>query len=409
MPMKIGLKISTMAVFFIMLAGMVWISSVQTEDVESVNFASISDVSTEPVSEYPTRSIEAPTEKTTSSYTKEQLDKIEKIVNTELTAMDFNGTFLVAVGDEVVYHQAMGYSDKEKKIKNTLDTKYEIGSCTKQFTATAIAKLAEEKKLSLNDKVTKYVEKAKLAENVTIEHLVNMCSGLPDYLNEYIYDVETGERKENSKLSKTEFFKWLDKQSIIFEPGEYFSYSNTNYYLLGLVIENITGIEYEQYIHDEILYPLYMDNTSLAMTDTDSHGYLDTDWTEGIKIDSSYFYSAGEMVSTTSDMLRWLNAYNSGKVLGKSMLKKAINVGADGFNYGFGWFVTDDYYYHTGNTELYYAVDIVTKKNDIKIIGLTNINDTALQQTALTIMNKVQTQLFPEKEKVTESETSSTL
>lgn len=397
MPVKLWLKVSTIAIFFVMLVGMVWVSSIQTHDIESTSLAGVNIAPTEGSTEYPTRPTEAPTEKTTSAFTKKQLNKVEKIINTELNEMSFNGTFLVAIGDEIVYHQAMGYSDKDKKIKNTLETKYEIGSCTKQFTATAIAKLAEEKKLSLNDNVSKYIKNAKIVKNVKIKHLVNMCSGLPDYLNEYIYDVETGERAEDSKLSKSEFFKWLNKQQLIFEAGEYFSYSNTNYYLLGLIIEEVTGVKYEKYIHDEILYPLYMDNTSLVMTDTDSHGYLDTDWTEGIKIDSSYFYSAGEMVSTTSDMLRWLNAYHRGRVLDKATLKKAVNIGDDGFNYGYGWFVTNDYYYHTGNTELYYAVDIVTKKNDIKIVGLTNINDTDLQQTALTIMSKVQSELFPKK------------
>lgn len=397
--MKIGLKISVIAVFFIMLAGMLWVSSIQTVDIESTDILSVNNTSTESASESPTRPTEAPTEKVKSVFTKTQLEQTEKIINTELDNMGFNGTFLVSVGNEVIYHKAKGYSDKEKKIKNKIDTKYEIGSCTKQFTATAIARLAEEKRLSLTDKVTNYVKKASIAKDITIEHLINMCSGLPDYLNEYIYAVETGERKKNSTFSKSEFFKWLDKKELIFEPGEYFSYSNTNYYLLGLIIENVTDMKYEEYIYNEILYPLYMDNSSLVMTDTDSHGYLDSDWTEGIKIDSSYFYSAGEMVSTTSDMLRWLNAFDNEKVLSKSMTKKAINIGSEGFNYGFGWFVTDDYYYHTGNTELYYAVDIVTKKNDIKIIGLSNINDTSLQHTALTIMSKVETELFPKENK----------
>ena len=298
----------------------------------------------------------------------------------------------------------MGYSDVEKKKKNTLNTKYEIGSCSKQFTATAIAMLEQEGKLKLEDKVTKYIKSDIFDKNLKIYHLVNMCSGLPDYLNEYIYSLEIGERDLDTTFDKDEFMKWLDEQNSIFKPGEYFSYSNTNYYLLGLIIEEVTGKTYEQYIEDEIFYPLYMDNSSMKMTDTNCEGYLDSEFTEGIKIDSTYFYSAGEIVSTTSDMLKWLNAYSRGKVLDESNFKRAITIGKDGFNYG--WFVCEDYYYHTGNTELFYAVDIVTKKDDIKVIGLSNVNDTSLQQTGLSILLSVENELFPGKHNVLPTEPS---
>lgn len=402
--MKLSAKISILVCFFVVLIGLIGVSVIHTEDPEIKTVNTDNEEATA-LEEY-TRPPEEPTQKVDSAFTEKQLKDMDTIITNKLKKMDFNGTFLVAVGDEIIYHEAMGYSDVEKKKKNTLNTKYEIGSCSKQFTATAIAKLEQEGKLKLEDKVTKYIKSDIFDKNLKIYHLVNMCSGLPDYLNEYIYSLEVGERDLDATFDKEEFMKWLDEQNAIFKPGEYFSYSNTNYYLLGLIIEEVTGETYEQYIEDEIFYPLYMDDSSMKMTDTNCEGYLDSEFTEGIKIDSTYFYSAGEIVSTTSDMLKWLNAYSRGKVLNESAFKKAINIGKDGFNYGYGWFVCEDYYYHTGNTELFYAIDIVTKKNDIKVIGLSNVNDTSLQQTGLSILLSVENELFPGEHNVLPTEPS---
>lgn len=396
--MKLGVRIGLILSFFLILIGLVSVSTIQTVEPEATAVESVKKTNTAiTATQESTRPPEPATEKIKSAFSKKQLKKVENVVTSKLKEIDFNGTFLISVGNEVIYHKAMGYSDVKKEKKNTLDTKYEIGSCSKQFTASAIARLAEQKKISLNDKVTKYVKDAKIAKNIKVEHLVNMCSGLPDYLNEYIYAVECGDRDEDSTFSKKEFMKWLNEQETVFKPGEYFAYSNTNYYLLGLIIEEITNMSYEDYIEQEFFYPLYMDNSSLKMTDTNCEGYLDSEWTEGIKIDSTYFYSAGEIVSTTSDMLKWLNAYSKGNVLSSEMLKKATRSGSDGFNYGYGWFVGEDYYYHTGNTELFYAIDIVTREDDIKIVGLTNVNNTDLQPTGLAVLRAVEDELFPGK------------
>lgn len=397
--MKPIFKISLIACFFAVLIGLTWAGSLKTAapsletSADADNSAKLS--ASEEITEKTTRPPEKKAESSASQFSSKKLLNVSNIVSGKLSEINFNGTFLIAVGDEVIYHKAIGYSDAENKTPLSLDTKYEIGSCSKQFTAAAIAKLAQENKLSLNDKVTKYVKEAKLAKNITVEQLLNMCSGLPDYLNQYIYMLEAEERDTDTVLSKKEFLEWLNKQGLNFQPGEFFAYSNTNYYLLGLIIEEVSGKSYEEYIKDEIFYPTYMDNSSLSMSDTTCKGYLDSDWTKGIKVDSSYFYSAGEIVSTTSDMLKWMNAFSRGDILNHEMLKKATHTGSDGFNYGFGWFVTDEYYYHTGNTELYYAIDIFNRKHDMKIIGLSNVNNTELQRAGLNIMSSVEKELFP--------------
>ncbi len=411
MKMKSNKKVMLLLSFFAVMILMIAVSNIKTsapnmEETSSslfpkINLKTDSELSTT----RPTRPPEPKSQKTKSSFDKSTLKKAKELVDKKLEQMNFNGTFLVAVGDEILYHKAWGYSDIDKKIPNTLDTKYEIGSCTKQFTAAAITKLSQQKKLSLEDSVTKYIKTLKIPKEIKIHHLLHMCSGLYDYLNDYINLLEADELDSDSKLSQKELIEWVNNLGTYAKPGEIFSYCNTNYYLMGMIIEKVSGKSYEQYIRDEFFYPLYMDNSSLCMADTDSKGYLDNEWTKGLKVDSSYFYSAGEIVSTTTDMLKWLNAYNSGKVLNKDTFKNATHVGKEGFNYGYGWFVTDDYYYHTGNTELYYAVDIVTRKRDIKIIGLTNINDRKLQQTSLNLMTELQRLLFPQDNVPTEKPT----
>lgn len=402
--MKLGVRIAILISFFALVGVLTGISVIHTEDPASDEILPVANKNSITATEAPTRPPEPATEKVISAFSEKKLDTLETTIDKKLKDMKFNGTFLVAVGDEVIYHKAMGYSDVDKKKKNTLNTKYEIGSCSKQFTAAAIAKLEQEGKLSLNDNVSEYIDSKIISKKLKVYHLVNMCSGLPDYLNEYIYALEVGERDTDTTFDKPEFMKWLDEQKTNFKPGEFFHYSNTNYYLLGLIIEEVTGKSYEEYIEEEIFYPLYMDDSSLVMTDTDCEGYLDRDYTEGIKVDSTYFYSAGEIVSTTTDMLKWLNAYSRGKVLDSTRFKNAINIGKDGFNYGYGWFVCEDYYYHTGNTELFYAIDVATKKNDIKVIGLSNVNDTSLQQTGLAVLLSVENQLFPGEHNVKPTE-----
>lgn len=400
--MRIKSRIWLIMVFLIVLCAVVWVGTVQTkhdEDTVAVNAAGNLKTQSIEKETQPTTQIQtAPTtEPVESAFTEKAIEKLEKDVDKRLKKNKFSGTILITVGDETVFHKALGYSDIKKETKNQLDTKYEIGSITKQFTAVAITKLAEEKKLSLSDKVTKYFPDFKAGKKVTIENLLRMESGIPDYLNFNIGEVEQGERAEDSTYTQKEFLKWLNKQKLGFNPGEYYYYSNTNYYLLGLIIEQVTGGTYEDYMVNSLLQPNYLYNTTMKMTDTTAQGYLDADGTNGIKIDSSYFYSAGEIVSTTADMWRWVKAFDEGQLISQQSTDKALSQSKSGNNYGYGWFLCGDYYYHTGNTELFYSIALVEKEEDIKIIALSNVNDVTVQEMGKNILDIVRKDLYPEK------------
>lgn len=398
--MKIKFKIGLIFTFIIILMAVVWVASVQTQNGETVPVQANEKLKAESSDEKPAPPATQPVK---SSFNKEKLDNLETAVADKLNKYKFNGSIIIAAGDEVLLDTSVGYSDMDKKEENQNDTRYEIGSVTKQFTAAAITKLADEKKLSLDDKLEKYFPDFKEGKKITIEQLVTMTSGVPDYLNEFIAAVENGERAEDSTFSKEEFLEWLYEQEMNFKPGEYFAYSNTNYYLLGLIIESVTGKTYEEYITEAILDPLYMYDTKMSMAETTANGYLTYEGEKGIKIDSSYFYSAGEMVSTTSDMLKWVTAYSRAEIISPEMFKKATSLSKAGYNYGYGWFICDDFCYHTGNTELFYAIDLFSSKNDIRIIALSNVNDIGVQDMGKEILDVTQKVLFNKEEKATAS------
>lgn len=401
--MKFKQKIIMVAAFFVILTVVICVYAVQTNNGnlknEPVN-ATAATYSAEASTEEYIRPTEAPTEPVPSSFGKKKIDDFTKKVNTKLEDYEFNGVLLISNGDEIICKISKGYSDLEKKIPLKATEKFEIGSITKQFTAAAVAKLAEENKLSLSDKISKYFPEFKPGKDVTVEQLLTMTSGIPDYLNDCIGELEANERKADSKYSKEEFLKWLNGiKELNFKPGTLYAYSNTNYYMLGLIIEKITGRAYEDYMIKEVLDPVFMSNTTLNMNDTTCKGYLDISGSNGIKVDSSYFFSAGEIVSTVDDMSKWLSAYKNNKILSKDMTKKALSRNKAGYGYGFGFFISDDYFYHTGNTELFYSFAAMTYKDDIKVIALSNVNDVSIQEMGLILLEITEDTFFPENHK----------
>lgn len=404
--MKKWYKICMIAVFTIILCTVVWIGTVQTRDNEGsvpVNAQEATYSGTEKPTPPATEPIE-------SRFTAAQLEQLKTEIMCKLEENSFSGSVLIGAGDEILVDVAMGYSDIKDEVKNTTTTKYELGSVTKQFTAAAISKLAQEGKLFVDDTLDTYFKDFKDGKKVTIDNLLTMTSGIPDYLNDYIYMVETNERSQDSTFSKEEFMDWFNEKELQLDPGSNFHYSNTNYYLLGLIIEQVTGESYEDYMTKEILDPLFMYDSSMCMTDASARGYLTVDGEEGTLVDSSYFYSAGEMTSTTHDMFKWLNGFDNGRVVSGDFLTASVSNSKSGFNYGYGWFIDyqGDYYYHTGNTQVFYSVDLVSFEDDIKVIALSNINDVTVQQLGKDLFRITEKSLFPGKHDATEPATEGT-
>jgi CubicO group peptidase (beta-lactamase class C family) len=213
----------------------------------------------------------------------------------------FNGAVMVARGTDVVLAKGYGMADISKGTPNTPHTRYRIGSITKQFTALAILKLQELQKLTVTDRVCRYVTRCPTAwRPMTIEHLLTHTSGLGNY-NDLPNLVET------AALSPTALVDTFRDEPLDHPVGSRWWYSNSGYTLLGYLIERVTGVAFADFLGRYILDPLGMSESGYDVNHPDSAhavGY-DPIGQPAAFLDMSIPYSAGAMYSTVTDLYRW--------------------------------------------------------------------------------------------------------
>lgn len=257
-----------------------------------------------------------------------------------------SGTVLVAYHDEILLKKAYGYANLEHQVPNTLDTKFRIWSLTKSFTAMAILMLKEQKRLRLDDPISKYLteqKKQKRLEGITIAHLLGHTSGLANYTSMSEYN----QTLNKLKLTKQEMVQLIVSEPPDFMPGTSFAYCNSGYYLLGMIIENISGMTYEAYITSNILHPLGMVNTGIYNNHTMIPGIASpyhSSWGEYIQgeyIDMSSIFAAGAMYSTIGDLYLWDQALYTDQLVSYATLDMAFHLSP--LKYRFGWFQDERY------------------------------------------------------------------
>ncbi len=261
--------------------------------------------------------------------------------NLQIDAMP-GASVLVAQNGEIVYQKGFGYADIEKKIPVTPDTKFKIGSVSKQFTAVAILKLQEEGKISTDDKLSKYIPDFPRGNEVTIYQLLTHTSGIHDYGSTPGLDVT----KPVTPRALLDIIKKLPYDS---NPGERYLYNNSGYFILAYIVEQLSGKTLSEYLNETIFKPLGMTNSGLYYTnivlDTEAQGYS----MNGEKVtkadfqEMSWAFGVGSMYSTTEDLYKWNEAVFNGKVVSNATLKTVftqavLNSGAK-VDYGFGWFL----------------------------------------------------------------------
>ena len=235
----------------------------------------------------------------------------------------FMGTVLVVEGDRVVLNKGYGKASLEWNIPNAPDVKFRLGSLTKQFTATLILLLQQDGKLNITDPVSKYLSDApKTWEKITLANLLGHTSGIPNFT-----DIkEFGAWSANPRTVEEELAFFRDKP-LDFEPGTKFDYSNSNFEVLGAVIEKVSGKKYVEMLHERILDPLGMKDTGLdddeLVLPKRAQGYHPGK--AGIVVarseSMSVPWAAGSMYSTTGDLLKWEQGLFGGKVLNADSLK----------------------------------------------------------------------------------------
>lgn len=284
--------------------------------------------------------------------TEKQLLKEVKDMMQRLTKNDvFSGTLLIAKGDDVMMTFVGGEASKRFHVPNNIDTKFNLGSMNKMFTATSIMQLAEKGLLSLDYPISKYVDESwlpkEITSKITIHHLLTHTSGLGSYFN------ETYMKGSRGLFRNVEDFKPLVKgEKPAFEPGKRFRYSNTGMLLLGVVIESVTGQSYFDYIHKNIYEPAGMKNSDSYEMD-----YPVENLAIGYSPDRNSPYGwqnnlykhvikggpAGGGFSTVNDLHCFALAIQSGKLVSKESLNKLWTDHA-GENYGYGFRISEGPY-----------------------------------------------------------------
>lgn len=303
--------------------------------------------------------------------------KIDVLIEKAVQLNRFNGSVLVCKNGKIIYEKAFGYQDAEKNIPNTLNTIYQIGSTTKEFTAAAILKLAEDNKLSLEDKLSKYFPDFKRGDEITIKHLLTHTSGIYEILRDH--DAVNTSTQPRSKEKMLSYFM---NKPLDFNPGTQYSYCNSGYMLLGLIIEKVTGKSYEQVIKELILIPLAMKSSGFDFAALQSPnkavGY--TKYTKTVKEastpwDSTATYSAGSLYSTVGDLYKWHNGMMKYKVYNNESLEKATTPFLEG--YGLGCWIDTIYnkkvVSHGGNILGFTGYYGRIQEDDLCIILLNNI------------------------------------
>jgi CubicO group peptidase (beta-lactamase class C family) len=256
------------------------------------------------------------------------------------------GVLLIAKNGHPVFEKAYGMANMELKVPNRTGYNFEIGSNTKQFTAVAILQLVQKGKLNLQDDLHKYLPRYNThGRHITIENLLTHTSGIPSYTEEPGFNM-----KEN--ISIDSLIRRISRDSLLFEPGTNWSYSNTGFILLGMVIEKITGETYADYIQKNILDPLPMNHTYLSTGNkvipnlVTGYAYVPGKgkYKDAIDFSLSEAFSAGDMISNVNDLLKWDNGLYTDKLVNPRLLQKAWTSytlkNGQKTGYGYGWVVT---------------------------------------------------------------------
>jgi CubicO group peptidase (beta-lactamase class C family) len=212
-----------------------------------------------------------------------------------------------------------GYGDASVELHRpaSASTVYRIGSITKQFTAAAIMRLAERGKLSIDDPITKYLPDVPThGQTITIRRLLNHTSGIHNYTAEPSWRQTWGQQ-----LSTRQIVAFVDHDSLDFKPGDRWSYSNTNYVLLGMIIEKVTGETYANYLEHDLFKPLGLTQTSYCPSrpsdPTFADGYAAGSGTAKPAefLDMTHPHGAGALCSTVRDLVKWQRALMAGRVV----------------------------------------------------------------------------------------------
>jgi CubicO group peptidase (beta-lactamase class C family) len=314
-----------------------------------------------------------------------QLTKsVDSLVSPQFEGNQPGISILIAKKGQIVYEKAFGSANMELNTAMRPDMVFRIGSITKQFTAIAILQLVEQGKISLQDSIQRYVKDfPSKGTTITIENLLTHTSGIVDYTSKDDPDPYIERRDFTPEF----LINYIKNDPLQFKPGFKYAYSNSNYLLLGYIVQLVSGESYHQYMADNVIKPAGLTHTLYAEERTIVPGRV-TGYTRfsGFFENADYQtlslgFAAGDLLSSVEDLYKWNSALLTGRLVKKETLQKAytpfkLNSGSYS-NYGYGWFIdnTDGSkcIHHEGQVSGFIAMERYYPDKDVYATILTNV------------------------------------
>jgi len=269
--------------------------------------------------------------------------KVEEYMNAAMRINRFSGSVLLARDGQPIVSRGYGLANIENDVSNTPQTVFRLGSVTKQFTAMAILLLQERGKLSVNDPICKYLADCPQTwQPITIKNLLTHTAGIPNYT-----DFPDFTKTAAAETTTAELITRFRDKPLQFALGEKFAYSNSGYYLLGAIIERVSGKSYPDFLQENIFAPLGMKHTGydnpVRIIKNRAAGYARTNdgFINAAPISMSTAYAAGALYSTVEDLLLWDQSLYTEKLVSRKSLDEAFTPFKS--NYGYGWSIGKRY------------------------------------------------------------------
>lgn len=280
-----------------------------------------------------------------ATFGQKKAELIDQVMNAYADYGLFSGSILVSENGKVIYKNGLGLANAEWDISNSPQTKFRIGSLTKQFTSMLVMQLVEEGQLELNTPISEYLADypRSSGDKITIHHLLTHTSGIPNFTSFPQYRREYMRKPFSSEM----LVKTFADSTLDFNPGERYNYSNSGYVLLGHILQTVAQQSYEDLLQERIFEPLGMNNSGYdrfqSVLPKRATGYFNSfiQPRNAAFIDMSVPYAAGAIYSTVEDLFLWDKALRSNTILSQKYLRETFTprVSAGRFNYGYGWAV----------------------------------------------------------------------
>lgn len=292
----------------------------------------------------------------------------------ELTSeYNFTGVLYATKNGEVIAEYANGFANTAEGKEMTTDTLFPIGSLSKQFCATAVLLLKEQGKLSVDDKLSEYFPEYEIGKDLTIKNLLTNRSGIRNYQEGVVYGEYELSFEATSAENKQTIKDWIFSKALKFKPNASYEYSNTNFFLLSLIVEQVSGQSYMDFVKENILIPMEMHNSGFyeEMYDHPELAEHNEELTDPMC--KGYAQGAGDLVSNAKDLDKWMTSFKDHTLLSEESYKEMTTdySPTTGYGYGIG-VVPNGSLTHTGAITTYVCTASTYPEIGINIFAITN-------------------------------------